>query len=217
MGLNELSAWSDLRSHERRKHRIRFLCIFDENLQHNAAAWIHGGFPQLLGVHFSKTFVSLNIVLGFPCHLLLPLIFLNFLPLLTFLTFITFHFFRHLHFLHLHSPLLHKIIFLLIRIYVTALFALGNLVERRLRDKKVTGLDDLRVVTEKEREEQRANVRPIHVGIGHNHNPLVAQFRKILHLPNANTHGNHKSANFVIRKHLIHASLLHVKDFSTEG
>ena len=38
---------------------IRFGCILNVNLFEQTVLWVHGGVPKLLGVHLTKTFVSL--------------------------------------------------------------------------------------------------------------------------------------------------------------
>ena len=53
--------------------------------------------------------------------------------------------------------------------------ALLDLVERRLRDVHVVALDQLRHVPEEERQQQRADVRSVHVGVRHQDDLAVAQ------------------------------------------
>ena len=53
--------------------------------------------------------------------------------------------------------------------------ALLDPVQRRLRDVDVAALDQLRHVAEEEREQQRADVRAVHVGVGHQDDLAVAQ------------------------------------------
>ena len=49
------------------------------------------------------------------------------------------------------------------------------LIERRLRDVDVAALDQLRHVAEEERQQQRADVRAVDVGVGHQDDLAVAQ------------------------------------------
>ena len=52
--------------------------------------------------------------------------------------------------------------------------ALLDLVERRLRNVDVVALDQLRHVAEEEGQQQRADVRSVHVGVGHEDDLAVA-------------------------------------------
>ena len=54
--------------------------------------------------------------------------------------------------------------------------ALLDLEERRLRDVDVAALDEFRHVAEEEGEQQGADVRSVHVGIGHQDQLAVAKF-----------------------------------------
>ena len=53
--------------------------------------------------------------------------------------------------------------------------ALLDPVQRRLRDEHVAALDQLLHVPEEERQQQRADVRSVHVGVGHDDDLVVAQ------------------------------------------
>ena len=52
--------------------------------------------------------------------------------------------------------------------------ALLDLEQRRLRNVHVSALDQLRHVAEEESEQQRADVRAVHVGVGHQDDLAVA-------------------------------------------
>ena len=53
-------------------------------------------------------------------------------------------------------------------------------VERRLRDIDVAALDQLRHLPIEERQQQRANMRPIDIGIGHDDDAVVAQLLRVV-------------------------------------
>jgi hypothetical protein len=53
-------------------------------------------------------------------------------------------------------------------------------VERRLGDEEMPGVDDLLVVTIEEREEQRADVRAVDVGVAHEDDRVIAELREVL-------------------------------------
>ena len=53
--------------------------------------------------------------------------------------------------------------------------AARDFVERRLRDVEVAALDQLRHLAEEEGQKQRADMRAVHVGVGHDDDLVVAQ------------------------------------------
>ena len=57
--------------------------------------------------------------------------------------------------------------------------ALLDAIERRLRDEDVAALDQLLHVAEEERQQQRADVRAVHVRVGHDDDLAVAQLGEI--------------------------------------
>ena len=95
--------------------------------------------------------------------------------------------------------------------------ALLDAIQRRLRDVHVPALDQLLHVAEEEREQQRADVRAVHVGVGHQDDLAVAQLaasKSSLPMPVP-------SAVIMARisscaEHLVVARLLHVQDLALE-
>src|SRR5690625_2348031 len=61
--LNEFPSWLHIVAHKNRKHFISSGRTFDGYLLESTRFRIHGGFPQLLRIHFAKTFVSGHIEL----------------------------------------------------------------------------------------------------------------------------------------------------------
>ena len=57
--LDENSARFDNIAHEGRKDVIGVFCMTDFDLQKGSCGLIHGGFPELFGVHFPESFVAL--------------------------------------------------------------------------------------------------------------------------------------------------------------
>jgi hypothetical protein len=62
---------------------------------------------------------------------------------------------------------------------VPACSAASALVERRLRDVDVAALDQLRHLPVEERQQQRADVRAVDVGVGHDDDAVVAQLVEV--------------------------------------
>ena len=95
--------------------------------------------------------------------------------------------------------------------------ALLDLVERRLRNVDVVALDQLRHVAEEEGEQQRADVRAVHVGVGHEDDLAVADLGgvEVVLADAAAERGDH-GADFFVAQHLVVARLLDVEDLALE-
>ena len=95
--------------------------------------------------------------------------------------------------------------------------ALLDAVERRLRDEHVAALDQLLHVTEEKREQQGADVRAVDVGVGHQDDLAVAQFRYVeVVLADAGAERRDHGADFLVAQHLVVARFLDVEDLSLE-
>ena len=95
--------------------------------------------------------------------------------------------------------------------------ALFDAIERRLRDEDVSALDELLHMPEEEREQERANVRAVHVGIGHQDDFAVPQFRNVeIVFTNTSAQRRNHGADFLMPQHLVVAGFLDVQDLSLE-
>src|SRR6266850_2456630 len=95
--------------------------------------------------------------------------------------------------------------------------ALLHLEQRRLRDEEVARLDDRVHVPEEEREEERPDVGPIHVGVGHQDDLVVAQLGEIeLFRPDPGAHGRDEQPDFIVGQDLVVARLLRVDDLAAQ-
>ncbi len=54
---NKLSARLDFVAHEGGEHTVGLDRVFDLHFEQAAHCWVHGGFPELLGVHLAQAFV----------------------------------------------------------------------------------------------------------------------------------------------------------------
>ena len=63
--INKISPWFNLVTHKNGEYFICLYCILNFHLQKSAGFRVHGGFPQLFGIHLPKAFVALNF-LSFP-------------------------------------------------------------------------------------------------------------------------------------------------------
>ena len=90
-------------------------------------------------------------------------------------------------------------------------------VQRRLRDEHVAALDQLLHVAEEEREQQRADVASVHVGVGHQDDLAVAQLGEIeIVLADAGAERGDHGADFFVPQHLVVARFFDVENFSLE-
>ena len=106
-----------------------------------------------------------------------------------------------------------------LRVVLDVLFELALLdaIQRRLRDVNVASLNEFLHVAEEEREQQRANVRAVHVGVGHQDDLAVAQLRNIeIFFANARAQRGNHGANFFMAKHLVVARFFHVQDLTLQ-
>src|SRR6266487_427278 len=76
--------------------------------------------------------------------------------------------------------------------------------------------DQLRHVTEEEGQQQRANVRAIYIGVAHDDDTTVAQFRHVEVFINANTDGGNDILDLLIFEDLVESHALNVQDLTTQ-
>src|SRR5919199_1802273 len=93
----------------------------------------------------------------------------------------------------------------------------GDLVERRLRDVDVAGLDEIRHVAEKEGQNQSPDVAPVHVGVGHDHDLVVAGLLDVEALPHAGPDRADHRLYLRVGENLVHVGLLDVEDLAPQG
>src|SRR5690606_21469737 len=101
-----------------------------------------------------------------------------------------------------------------------ALLAL-DFVERRLGDVDVALLDQAAHLPVEEREQQRADVRAVDVGVGHDDDLVVAGLVDVeaalaLGVADAGAEGGDERADFLVGEYLVEAGLLDVDDFTAE-
>ncbi len=59
VGFDEVAPGFDFVAHEHGEHAVGFDSVVDLHAQQAAYGRVHGGFPELLGVHFAQAFVAL--------------------------------------------------------------------------------------------------------------------------------------------------------------
>ena len=98
---------------------------------------------------------------------------------------------------------------------VIGLLLARDAVKRRLRNIHKTLLYQLRHLAVKECQQQRADVRTVHIGVRHDDDFVVAQLLDVerafaFAIADARAHGGDHRANFIVLKHLVQPRLLDV-------
>ncbi len=94
-------------------------------------------------------------------------------------------------------------------------FAARHLVERRLRNEEVAAIDDVGHLAIKEGEQERADMRAVHIRIGHDDDLVVAQFLDVeLVASDAGAECGDERADLFGRQHLVETHALDVEDLA---
>ena len=83
-------------------------------------------------------------------------------------------------------------------------------IERRLGDINISAFDDLPEIAVEKREQQRADVRAVNVGIGHDDDLVIAQIFHIEFLADRGADRDDKRADFGVREHLVEPRALNI-------
>ena len=94
--------------------------------------------------------------------------------------------------------------------------AARDLVKRRLRNEEMTALDELAHLPIEEGEQQRADVRAVDIGIGHDDDLVVAQLVGVELVADAGAERRDQRADLLARQHLVHARALDIEDFPAQ-
>ena len=91
-----------------------------------------------------------------------------------------------------------------------------TMIKRRLGDVDPAAADQFLHVAEEERQQQRADVRAVHVGVGHDDDLAVAAFFHVEIVADAAAQGADDRADFLVAEHLDEVGFLDVQDFSAQ-
>ena len=92
-----------------------------------------------------------------------------------------------------------------------------DLVERRLRDEEVAAIDQLRHLPVEERQQQRADVGAVDVGVRHDDDLVVAQLVGVeLLAADAGAERGDQRADLLAAQHLVEAGALDVEDLAAQ-
>ena len=91
-------------------------------------------------------------------------------------------------------------------------------VQGRLGNVEVALANEIFVMAEEKSQNQRTDMRPVHVGVGHDDNLVVAQTGEIhIVLTDPGSHGRDQGLDLLVLEHLIEACLLDVQDLAAQG
>ena len=91
-----------------------------------------------------------------------------------------------------------------------------DLVQRRLRDEEVPGLDDLGHLPVEEGEQQGADMRAVDIGVGHDHDLVIAQLLEIEFVAQPGAHRLDQRAHFLRGNDPVEARTLDIEDLALE-
>ena len=94
--------------------------------------------------------------------------------------------------------------------------ALLEAVQRRLRDVDIAALDQLPHLPVEERQQQRADVRAVDVGVGHDDDLVIAQLVGVEFLAEAGSQRGDHGADLFVREHLVQTCFLDVEDLAAQ-
>src|SRR5215831_14855882 len=105
---------------------------------------------------------------------------------------------------------------LLLVVGIIRFLALRDTEERWLRDVDVARLDELRHLPEEEREQERADMGAVDVGVRHDDDLVIARLLELELVLDAAADRGDDRANLLVRQHLVDARLLDVDDLAAE-
>ena len=90
-------------------------------------------------------------------------------------------------------------------------------IQGRLGDEDPAGDDQRLHVAKEERQQQRSDVRSVHVGVGHDDDLAIAALAQVdLLVADAAVQGGGDVLDFVVTEHLVDAGLFHIEDLSPQ-
>ena len=97
------------------------------------------------------------------------------------------------------------------------LFPFLHPVEGRLGDVQVPPLDERKHLPVEKGEEERPDVRTVHVGVGHDDDPVVAELvQVVVFIPHTRSQGRDEGLDLLVGDDLVEAGLFHVEDLAPQ-
>src|SRR6478609_573085 len=184
--LNEVSARFNVLAHQNREDLVRRQGIVHRHLQQGPVVRVHGGVPQFRVVHFTEALVALDAVVLGDAAA---------------------------------GGLAREQLRVAFTVAVDVVVrGIGPLdpVQRRLREVDVAVFDQRAHVAEQQRHQQRRDVLAVDVGIGHEHDLVVAQLGDVEVLANAGAEGGDHGLDLGIAERLVQPGTLDVQDLAAQ-
>src|SRR5688572_28954974 len=183
---DEAAAGFDVLAHEDAEQLVGGRGVLDGDLQQDAGLGVHGGLPQLLGVHLAQALEPLDRVV-----------------------------------LHLAARLGGEpdgrfLLAVGVDVLVAVLAAPLDLVQRRLGEVDVAGLDQRAHEAEQQREQQSADVLAVDVGVRHQDDLVIAELRQVELVVDAGAEGSDHRLDLVVLEDPVDARLLDVDDLAAD-
>ncbi len=102
-------------------------------------------------------------------------------------------------------------------LHVVGVLLVADAEQRGLGDVDVAAFDQLVHLAVEEREEQRADVGAVDVGVGHDDDAAVAAFGEVLIFADAGADGADHAADFLVGEDFVFAGFVGVDDFAAQG
>ena len=218
MSLDKFFARGDFGAHEGFKQRVGFGGVFNRHALQEASGRIHRGFPKLIRIHFSQTFVALDGDFSSANDNRLDFLFSRARFFFEHLVFCLCHDLLLLRGLRLHlSELLQNLLLPLIRISIAHLLAEPDAIERRLGEIDVSVVNQIGEVAEEQSEKESGNVCAVHVSIRHDDDAVIAEFFQVEHLADVSAKRNDEIFHFIVVEDFIKACALHVQNLPSQG
>src|SRR5712692_7060854 len=96
-------------------------------------------------------------------------------------------------------------------------FAHLDVEERGLRDKEMAVGDERLHIAVEEGQQQRADMRPVNVGVAHDYDATVAQFGDVEVFVDARADGRDDVLDFLVFQDFVQSHALYVEDFTAQG
>ena len=117
----------------------------------------------------------------------------------------------------IHTAVQHMVFHGFLVVDIELLLSVADLEERRLGDVEMAPLDDLLHLTEEKGEQQRSDVQPVHVRVGHDDDLVVAESADVLVLlADAGAERGNDHLEFLVLDHFVEACLLDIENLSPE-
>src|SRR5438552_4232615 len=115
------------------------------------------------------------------------------------------------------AEFLRQVFSLFLRVRVVEFLPFLDLVQGRLRDVHEAAVEERPHVSEEQRQEERRDVLPVHVCVGHRDDFVISDLLEIELFADARPDGGDERPDLLVLEHLIESGLFDVQDFPAKG